>query len=69
MIRGVARRGEEVEGTVMEVVDGGEAADAEVCIETKLVNGAIGSIGREDWGGRIDRIRRQEIAAKTWADN
>ena len=69
MIGGVARRGEEVEGAVMKVVDGGKAADAKIILETELVHGAIGGIGREDWGGRIGRICRQEIVAETWPNN
>lgn len=69
MISRVTRRGEEVERAVMEVVDGGKAADAKLCLETELVHGALGGIGREDRGGRVSRIRRQKIAAEAWADN
>ena len=68
MISRVTRRGEQVEGVVMEVVDGGKAADAKLCLEIELIYGAICGIAREDRGRRVGGIRRQEIAAEGWAD-
>lgn len=54
MVWGVAWRVQEIEGSVVEVIHGWEAADAEtVGVEGDFVDGAVGGVGVEDRGGGV----------------
>lgn len=69
MVRGVAWRGKKVEGAIVEIVDGGEAANTETRIEFELPDRAAGGVGGENWGGGLGGVRRLELAAETRADD
>ena len=54
MVGGVAWGVQEIEGSVVEVIHGWEAADAEtIAVEGGFVDGAVGGVGVEDRGGRV----------------
>jgi len=66
---GVAGRVEKVERTILEIVDGGEAADTEAGLENQFVDWAIGGVGVEDGRERVGRIGGLVVGSEAWADD